>query len=116
MILTHTFVVGGKGYHTGVSQQGKTWQSQSFKAYPFDIYVSTFLPDFIKEGMTVTVSGTVKKKENGEYTNYNLRLPVVDTVYRPETSEQQAPQTDDPFGGGKPMEIDDSDLPFDLGG
>lgn len=112
MILTHTFVVGGKSYHTGVSPQGKPWQSQSFKVFPFDLYVSVFLPDFVKEGMTVTVSGSIKKEKNGEYTNYMLQFPTIQPLYRPETGEQQVQQTDDPFGGSAPMEIDPDDMPF----
>ncbi|WP_240424443.1 single-stranded DNA-binding protein [Lactococcus allomyrinae] len=90
--------------------------------------MSTFLPPFVHEGMTVTVSGTVKKEVKGEYTNYSIQYPVIDTVYQPKTPEQQEtsstgmwtpgggalPDTSDNIGyyGSSPTEIADSDLPF----
>lgn len=123
MIISHTFVVGGNGYKNGVSKQGKPWQLQSFKAFPFEEYVSVMLPEYVHEGMTVTISGKVKREENGDYVNYSFVYPTIDTVYRPETQQnnQSAPQqgnrsfstTDlDPFSGGNPIDISDDALPF----
>lgn len=120
MILTHTFVVGGKAYKTGTSKEGKTWQMQSFKAYPFEAWVSVFLPQFIHEGMTVTVSGTVKKEEstgdNGQaYTNYSLQYPTYDTVYVPKADNPQGQtqaQVYQGYGEAPPEPFEEENLPF----
>ena len=43
-------------------------------------YGSAFLPDFIKLGDTVTISGRVQAKESGEYVNYNFVFPTVEKL------------------------------------
>jgi len=110
MIITHTLKVGGKGYKQGVSQAGKPWQLESFKAYPFEEYVSVMLPEWVHQGDVVTVSGTVKKEENGQYLNYTLQFPVIDRMYQAENAHQTQ---GDPFAGqGQAVSINDDELPF----
>lgn len=108
MIITQTLIVGGKGYKSGQGSNGKPWQAMNFKAYPFEEYVSVFLPDYINQGDIVTVSGTVKKEVSGQYTNYSLQYPVIERMYQPEHQERQT----DPLSGNSPMEVTDDDLPF----
>ena len=73
-------------------------------------YGSAFLPDFIQLGDIVTVSGRVQAKESGEYVNYNFVFPTVEKVFISNDSQAQAKQ--DLFGGSEPIEVDESELPF----
>lgn len=81
------------------------------------------LPEFIHENMLITVSGTVKKTVDGQYTNYNLVFPVIDIIREYDKEQSQASginnysepvsQDDvDQFSGGNPIDISDDDLPF----
>ena len=73
-------------------------------------YGSAFLPDFIQLGDVVTISGRVQAKESGEYVNYNFVFPTVEKVFISNDSQAQAKQ--DLFGGSEPIEVDESELPF----
>lgn len=73
-------------------------------------YGSAFLPDFIQLGDVVTISGRVQAKESGEYVNYNFVFPTVEKVFISNDSQAQAKQ--DLFGGSEPIEVNESELPF----
>lgn len=75
-------------------------------------YGSTFLPDFIQLGDTVTVSGRVQAKESGEYVNYNFVFPTVEKVFISDSNAAQAQAKQDLFGGAEPIEVNTDDLPF----
>ena len=46
------------------------------------IYASAFLPQFIELDDTVTITGTIQRKEDGEYVNYNFNFPTVERLYK----------------------------------
>ena len=46
------------------------------------IYASAFLPQFIELDDTVTITGTIQRKEDGEYINYNFNFPTVERLYK----------------------------------
>lgn len=75
-------------------------------------YGSAFLPDFIKLGDVVTVSGRVQAKESGEYVNYNFVFPTVEKVFISDSNDNQSQAKQDLFGSSEPFEINDEDLPF----
>jgi len=117
MIITETLQVGGKQLKTGTSKDGKQWKLMSFKAKPFEEYVSVFLPDYIQEGDIITVTGTVKKKETDNYTNFSLQYPVVQKLYIEKSSyekelEKNQVWTDIQTDRIEGTQIDDTNLPF----
>lgn len=75
-------------------------------------YGSAFLPDFIKLGDIVTVSGRVQAKESGEYVNYNFVFPTVEKVFISDNNNSQLQAKNDLFGNSEPIEVNTEDLPF----
>ena len=79
-------------------------------------YGSAFLPDFIKFGDVVTVSGRVQAKESGEYVNYNFVFPTVEKVFIYDSNGAQEKTYPDfkkeTFNGSEPFEVREEDLPF----
>ena len=75
-------------------------------------YGSAFLPDFIKFGDVVTVSGRVQAKESGEYVNYNFVFPTVEKVFISDSNNSQLQAKQDLFGNSEPIEVNTEDLPF----
>ena len=84
------------------------------------IYGSAFLPQFIKIGDVVTVSGRTRaskfqKQDGTSGVSYNFQFPTVVPVYMGEGGTHQSTQGQAPadeFGKTEAFEITDDDLPF----
>ena len=78
-------------------------------------YGSAFLPDFIKFGDVVTVSGRVQAKESGEYVNYNFVFPTIEKVFISGNNSVEKTYPDfkkESFNGSETFEVREEDLPF----
>ena len=64
------------------------------------IYASAFLPPFIELNNTVTITGTIQRKQDGEYINYNFNFPTVERLHKTVNNNVNA------------STVNDGDLPF----
>lgn len=106
-----------------VNTQNGTKKVLSFKAYPFEHYIGgIWLPESVNYGDIVTVFiDQIKAEQKGDKTYYNASFAKVTPEFNLNRDNNgnvyddphggMAPNTD-LFGGGKPADIPDDQLPF----
>lgn len=108
----------GKHYMPYFNTVGKAAGLQAGKTYRS---MQELLNDYLQKPVKVTVKNETSDYNNKTYENLNIKsweptdFPNVQHVHKnKDNGGNSAPQTQqqDPFAGGGPITVDDSDLPF----